>query len=138
MQSTDNGNGYKLIGLRKPKHKKKNFYVHRLVAEAFIPNPQNYTYINHKDYDRGNNNVDNLEWCTQSYNNKYSGINHHHPNSKPVAKIALTDTRIIETYKSIEEASRKNNISSTYISYCCKGIYKSAKRICLEIYLIVF
>lgn len=46
--------------------------MHRLVAEAFIPNPKNYKYVNHLDSDRGNNQVSNLEWCTQSHNCKHS------------------------------------------------------------------
>lgn len=46
-------------------------YIHRLVAEAFIPNPNNLPQINHKDEDKANNSVDNLEWCTCEYNLSY-------------------------------------------------------------------
>ena len=66
-------NPYMRIALCKDGNK-ISFIVHRLVAEAFIPNPNNYTCINHKDEDKTNNNVDNLEWCTYKYNNIYSNI----------------------------------------------------------------
>lgn len=67
LHPTDNGNGYKIVGLRK-NGKRKNFYIHRLIAEAFIPNPLNLKYINHIDFNRSNNSVGNLEWCTQKDN----------------------------------------------------------------------
>lgn len=64
-------NGYVYVYLTK-NNKSKNVRLHRLVAKAFIPNPNDYDDINHKDCNRTNNNVDNLEWCTRSYNIKYS------------------------------------------------------------------
>ena len=66
----DNGNGYKNVTFCK-EHKLYNKYVHRLVAEAFLPNPDNLPQVNHKDEDKSNNRVDNLEWCSQLYNNIY-------------------------------------------------------------------
>lgn len=65
--------GYKRVCLSY-KNVKKHFLVHRLVAFAFIPNPNNYPIINHKDENKLNNNVDNLEWCTYSYNLSYNGL----------------------------------------------------------------
>lgn len=62
--------GYKHIILCK-NGKHKAHQVHRLVAQAFIPNPNNYPCVNHKDQDPSNNNVTNLEWCTHRYNNVY-------------------------------------------------------------------
>lgn len=69
MHPFDNGSGYLLISLRKGKCR-KNHYVHRLVAEAFIPEKRDKSklVVNHKDHDRANNDVENLEWCTQKEN----------------------------------------------------------------------
>ena len=63
-------NGHLQIGLHKDK-KRTTMYIHRLVAQAFIPNPDNLPCVNHKDENPNNNNVDNLEWCTQKYNCNY-------------------------------------------------------------------
>jgi hypothetical protein len=67
----DNGNGYKLIGVRE-NGKGKNYYVHRLVAIEFLDNPNNYPQINHKDGNKSNNKVENLEWCSISQNIKHA------------------------------------------------------------------
>lgn len=67
LVQSDNGNGYKKVYLSMP-YEKRNMFVHRLVALAFIPNPNNLPFINHKDENPSNNNVDNLEWCDQKYN----------------------------------------------------------------------
>ena len=70
LRSHDNGHGYKTVCLcidGKPKH----YYVHRLVASAFVENPNDYPEVNHIDEDRGNNRAENLEWCTSKYNKNY-------------------------------------------------------------------
>ena len=61
---------YNKLNLSK-NNKRKIKYIHRLVAEAFVPNPNNYKEVNHKDNDPSNNNVDNLEWCDRKYNLDY-------------------------------------------------------------------
>ena len=67
LKSANVGYGYKQVSLMKDKERRKQ-YVHRLVAKAFIENPEEYPCINHKDCDKANNRVDNLEWCTHLYN----------------------------------------------------------------------
>jgi hypothetical protein len=67
-------NGYMIVGLTR-NGKTKMMRVHRIVAEAFIPNPDNLPYVNHKDENKTNNIPDNLEWCTPRYNILYNGAN---------------------------------------------------------------
>lgn len=74
----DNGNGYQVVSLLK-EGKRKNHYVHRIVAEHFIPNPNNLKEVNHIDYDPSNNCVSNLEWIDRIGNVKHSIINMKHP-----------------------------------------------------------
>lgn len=74
LRQRKNELGYKFVGLRKD-YKRKTMRVHRLVAMAFIPNPNNLPQINHKDVNPSNNRVDNLEWCSQLYNNMYDNAN---------------------------------------------------------------
>jgi len=64
--------GYYQVELRGGECRSKMVTVHRLVAEAFLPNPLNLPCVNHKDEDKRNNQVENLEWCTYEYNNRYS------------------------------------------------------------------
>ena len=66
-----NTGGYMRVNLFKAGHMSHQ-YVHRLVAKTFLPNPNGYEYVNHKDADRTNNAVSNLEWCTAKYNIAYS------------------------------------------------------------------
>lgn len=71
LKTRPNDSGYDLVHLSKHS-KEKVFTVHRLVAETFIPNPHNLPQVNHKDEDKKNNSVDNLEWCTHKYNVNYN------------------------------------------------------------------
>ena len=106
-QRTDK-DGYKEVALSKDGLIK--FYrVHRLVAEAFLSNPNNYPVINHKDEDPANNYVENLEWCTLQYNVQYS-----------VYKVSRRITCNGVEYPSINECGRCVGIDSHSIRHCLK------------------
>lgn len=96
----------------------KDISVHRLVALAFLPNPSNLKYVNHKDENPRNNRVDNLEWCTNSYNLIYSvGV---------MVEQYTKEGQLIKVFNSVADASRELGIPTTNISKCCKGLRKSA------------
>lgn len=119
-------NGYFVVGLSKNGFNKLH-YVHRLVAEMFIPNPNNYPCINHKDEVKINNNVDNLEFCTYKYNNDYSNNVERMNRSTRKRVIQLTkDYKVVFIYESEMEASRKTGIQQSSISRCCFGHAKTA------------
>ena len=128
-----NHDGYLRIQLWK---NNKNVYVaiHRLVAEAFINNPYNKPFINHIDGNKSNNNVSNLEWCTQKENIRHAydtGLAHGRRNEQNVnsKKINVYDKNMnfIKTYPSTMEIERQLNISHALISAYCKNkkIYKN-------------
>lgn len=115
--------GYCVVLLHDGKGQRKNERVHRLVAQAFIPNPNNYPYINHKDEDKTNNQVENLEWCTAKYNTNYGTCIERisaKNNKKPISKYDLEGNLICE-YKSIAEAERNEGIDHANICICCEG-----------------
>ena len=103
--------------------KQKHIQVHRLVAEAFIPNPNNLPQVNHKDEDKTNNRVDNLEWCDNIYNSNYGVRSKKIAKSLSVAVDQLTmDGKFIRRWDSINEAAKALNTNTGAISFVCKGI----------------
>ena len=119
-------NGYLHVQLYKD-GKGKWYLVHRLVAVAFIGNPNNLLVINHKNEIKSDNRVSNLEWCSHSYNNSYNdkGKKIGEKNSKPVIGINKVSNLILE-FSSAHEAERKLGINNSSIIKCCKGKAKSA------------
>ena len=102
--------------------------VHRLVAQAFIPNPNNLPQINHKDCDPTNNNVDNLEWCTSSYDAKYRekhGISRAEAAGHPLFAINLSTLKV-SRFGSQHEAERALGVSKGNINKVIKGKRKQA------------
>lgn len=106
---------YKTVSIRKPNNKiAETLRVHRLVAMAFISNPNQYPHVNHIDGDKMNNNVENLEWCTPSMNIKHAfriGLKKpiDHPNKRPVMQIDKNGN-VVSEYPSIAEAFRQTGI----------------------------
>ena len=125
LRAGKSNRGYLFVGLRNHNKYRKEIYLHRLVAQAFIPNPQNFPCVN--------NRVDNLEFCTQKYNNQYGThyerISKSLTNRKDQSKAVLQYNKngnFINEYPSVREAERKTGIINGNICSVCKGKLKSA------------
>lgn len=122
--STPDKAHYSIVGLCKD-GKRKLYAVHRLVAETFIPNPDNLPEVNHKDQDKSNNSVENLEWCDRLHNGSWGTIKEkiatNQPNKKAVVQCDLLGNEIA-TYESAGEAERKTGIKAANIRNCCRGL----------------
>lgn len=150
LKQKKNQNGYVVANLYKKGDKGKLKTVHRLVAEAFIPNPNNLPQINHKDEDKTNNKVFNLEWCDGRYNTIYSILLHKdkykncgkyigrknkykeknvkngpYKHTKHVNQVDK-DGNIINHYENIREVCLMNGYNQWSISECCNRKRKTA------------
>lgn len=112
--------GYRKVSLKIQNQKAKNKFVHRLIAETFIINVENYVCVNHIDGDKLNNSIDNLEWCSLSHNTKHSyhvlkrkmsGFITNERKRKKVAKYDLNGN-FVDSYLSIADAAKSIGMSS--------------------------
>lgn len=131
MKCQLNRKGYTIVRLQDKQKNKKTFPVHRLVAKAFIPNIENKPQVNHIDGNKNNNNVENLEWCSNSENQLHAyknGLNHHSETSgrpkRKVNQIDLQTGKVIKTFNSISEATYAMcKKKSSNIGSCCRHEY---------------
>ena len=138
MNPSDNGYGYLKVDFRK-NEKRKTCYVHRLIAETFLENPENKPEVNHKDEDKTNNFVflnedgtvnkkkSNLEWCDRKYNNNYGTRTERFIKtmSKRVIQLSLSG-ELIREWESTRECGR-NGFDQGAVSACCRGERKTHK-----------
>lgn len=132
LSLSSNGYGYLNCGLHKNK-KTKLVRVHRLVAEAFIPNINNYREVNHIDGDKTNNRVDNLEWCTRSENMKHAYDNklkitptgEKNKSCKKVIQYDL-DGNLIKVWNRVRDIQEQLGYIDANIIMCCRGKYKTS------------
>lgn len=115
---------YKVVNLCK-NSKRECKTVHRLIAQAFLPNPNNFECVNHIDGNKLNNKIDNLEWCTTQQNIQHAYKNNLMTNNKKIDQYSL-DNKFIKTFNSINEASKKIGVAQPNISMCAIGKKKTA------------
>lgn len=144
LKASVGNQGYYGIELANDKGHKR-LSVHRLVALTYIPNPNNLPQVNHKDENKLNNDVNNLEWCTRQYNMTYgtlierrvahtdyskpfyreNAIKNGKKVSRPVARYSICG-QYIDSFDSAADAKRKLNLTCNHISECASGKRASA------------
>lgn len=136
-----NSNKTKILNLKPDKDgyvrlrikREKTFKIHRLVAMAFIPNPSNFPYINHKNEIKDDNRAENLEWCTAQYNILYNGNSkrigdklRNGPCSKRVAMLEIGTGEILRVFPSTAEIQRQLGFDRSNINKCCRKERKNS------------
>ena len=130
LKPEKNRNGYLVVNLYK-NGKRKHFKIHRLVAEAFVSNPDNLPCVNHADEDKTNNFYGNLEFCSYQYNNNFGTRNErasktktNGKHSKPVQGLNPKTGKVVVEFPSVMEAER-NGYYQGAVSACCRGERKT-------------
>ena len=120
-------NGYLVARLMKD-GRKYHLLLHRLVAQSFIEKAEGLYVVNHKDENKTNNHVSNLEWCTQKYNMNYGSARVKISKSMSKRPVAQYDKegRLIAVWKGVRDAGVNTGIDRKTISLCCIGKYKQA------------
>lgn len=116
LHQTDNGKGYKSVSI-----KDRSIQIHRLVAFAYIPNPENKKEVNHKDLNKSNNHFSNLEWATRKENAMHAYLNGA---IKPPINSRLTKQDILEIHASnlpVSELCKKFNCTQPHVSNIKNG-----------------
>ena len=128
-------NGYVYVGITTKDGKNKSMRVHRLVAKAFINNPNNYNIVGHKDNNKANNSVDNLYWTTVQENTQKAfddglAVNAKGYEDSQSNPVIVFDMKMNELYRfgSISECSKQLKIDKSAISRQCKGLTKTKPR----------
>ena len=117
----DKDNYYRITLCKKGKNKVCG--IHRLVAQAFLPNLDKLPEVNHIDTNKINNKVNNLEWCSQDYNLHYADRNEKISKALSIPIIQFTKDNIkIKEFESINQAARELKLSSAHISECCRNL----------------
>lgn len=113
---------------------RKIFYVHRLVAKAFIPNPDNLPEVNHKDENKSNNTVDNLEWCSRIYNCNYGSRNEREAFTKSNKynvydesdKLIVSNGTFKTLYQTLKHSAKTLRTFRDYLAMCARGKVRRA------------
>lgn len=125
MKPSTNKDGYLIVYLRWD-GKTRGFTIHRLVALAFIPNPNNYPEVNHKDEDKTNNCVDNLEWCTHLYNVHYgTGTERRADSSRRDINQYDKQGNFIKCWHGVRKTCNALGLNISNIVQCCAGNTKT-------------
>lgn len=122
LKCVKNKEGYLKVGLSKNR-KRKTYYIHRLVAQTFLPNPNNLPQVNHKDEDKTNNIVENIEYCNSKYNANYGTRTERI--QKPILQFTKSG-EFVRRWESITQVRKKLGVNKGNITSCLKGKYKTA------------